>query len=116
MTATAGFTVPHSISPIFHYIFDFLGLNPINGNFDFVFQGLNRLWMVSATLILNDSPQKIVQRGQVTAPRRPIDIRSSADFSIFENGAQIIDCYVGCVESGPVVLKPNVIHVILFNF
>ena len=87
MTATTHLTVPHSINPIFQYIFDCLGFNPMNGNFDFVFLGLNRLWMVSVTLILNVYPQKIVQRGQITAPRRPIDIRISADYSIFENGA-----------------------------
>ena len=40
---------------------------------------------VSVTLILNGSPQKIVQRGQITAPRRSIDITISADYSIFEN-------------------------------
>ena len=97
MTATAGLTVPHSINPIFQYIFDYLGFNPINGNLNFVFQGLNRLWMVSVTLILNSSPQKIVQRGQITAPRRPINIRISAVYLIFENGAQKIDCYVDCV-------------------
>ena len=74
MTATAGLTVPHLINPIFQYIFDCLGFNPINGNFDFVFRGLNRLWMVSVALILNGSPHKIV------------------------------------------LLKPNVVHVILFNF
>ena len=50
MIATAGLTVPHSFNPIFQYIFDRLGFNPMNGNFDFVFQGLNRLWMVSVTL------------------------------------------------------------------
>ena len=113
MTATAGLTVPHSINHIFQYIFDCLGFNPMNGNFDFVFRGLNRLWMVSVTLILNGSTQKIVQWGQITAPRRPIDIRISANYSIFENGAQKIDCYVRCVSSGPVLLKPNVVHVIL---
>ena len=59
----------------------------MNGNFDFVFQGLNLLWIVSVTLILNDSPQKIVQRSQITAQRRLIDIRISTDYSIFENGA-----------------------------
>ena len=59
MTATVGLTVPHSNNTIFQYIFDYLGLNPINGNFAFVFQGLNRLWMVSVTLILNGSPQKL---------------------------------------------------------
>ena len=35
---------------------------------------------------------------------------------VFENGAQKMDCYVGCVASGPVLLKPNVVHVILINF
>ena len=88
----------------------------MNGKFDFVFQGLNRLWMVSVTLILNGSLQKTVQRGQITDPRRPIDIRISDHYSIFENGEQKIDCYVGCVASGPVLLEPNVVHVILFNF
>ena len=83
---------------------------------DFVFQGFNRLWMVSVTFILNGSPQKIVQRGQITTPRRPINIRISDDYSIFENGAHKIDCYVGCVASDPALLKLNVVHVILFNF
>ena len=115
-SATAGLTVPHSINPIFQYIFDCLSINPMNGNFDFAFQGLNRLWMISVTLILNGSPQKIVQRSQITAPRRPIDIGISADYSIFENGVRKIDCYVGCVASGPVLLKLNVFHVILLHF
>ena len=103
MTATASLTVRHSINPIFQYIFDCLGFNSMNGNFDFVFQGLNRLWMVSVILILNDSPQKIVQRGQIKAPMRPIDIGISADYSIFENGAQKIYYYVGCVAIGLVL-------------
>ena len=88
----------------------------MNGNFDYVFQGLNRLWIVSVIFILNGFPQKIVQRGQIMAPRRPIDIRIFADYLIFENGAQKIDCYIGCVASDPVLLKRNVDHVILFNF
>ena len=46
MTATTGFTVPHSINPIFQYIFNCLGFNPIIGNFDFVFQGLNQFLVV----------------------------------------------------------------------
>ena len=71
--------------------------------------------MVSVTLILNGSPQKIVQRGQITALRRPIDIRISVDYSISENGPQKIDCYVGYVANGLVLLKPNVVHVIVFN-
>ena len=71
--------------------------------------------MVSVTLIHNGSPQKIVQRGLITVPRRPIDIRISADYPTFVNGAQKIDSYVGCVASGLVLLKPNILHVILFN-
>ena len=116
MTATAGLTVPHSINSIFQYIFYCLGFNPMNGNFDFVFQGLHRLRMVNVTFILDGPLQNVVQLAQITAPRRPIDIRISADYSIFKNGAQKISCYVGCVASGPVLLKPNVVHVILFNF
>ena len=40
MTAMAGLTVPHSINLIFQYISDCLGFNSLNGNFDFVYQGL----------------------------------------------------------------------------
>ena len=116
MTTRAGFAVPHSIKLIFQCIFDCLGINPMNGNFDFVFQDPNRLWMISVTLILNGFPQKIVHWGEITVPRRPIDIRISAHYSIFENGAQKIDCYVGCVAIAPVLWEPNVVHVILFNF
>ena len=72
--------------------------------------------MVSLTLILNGCPQKVVQLGQITTLRRPIDIRDSAGYSIFENGAKQIDCYVGFLASGHVLLKSNVVHVILFNF
>ena len=115
MTATAGPTVPHPINPIFKYSFDCSGLNFLNGNFYFMFQGINCLWMVSVTFILNGSPQKIVQRAQITAPRRQIDIRISADYSVFENGAQKFDCYVDYVANCAVLLKPNVVHVILFN-
>ena len=68
MTATADLIVHHLINLIFQYIFDCLGFNPMNNIFGFVFQDLNRLWMVSVTLILNLFPQKIVQRGQITAP------------------------------------------------
>ena len=42
MSATTSLTVPHSIKPIFQYMFDCFGSNPMNGIFDFVFQGLNR--------------------------------------------------------------------------
>ena len=88
----------------------------MNCNFNFVLQGYNRLWIVSVTLIFKGSPQKIVKRGQITASQRPIDIRISTGCFIFENSAPKIDCYASCVASGPVLLEPNVVHVILFNF
>ena len=117
MTVTAGLIVPHPINPIFQYIFDCLGSNRMNGYLDFVFQGINRLWVVGVTLILKDSPQKNIQRGQITAPRRPIDISISADYSISKNSALKIDGYVGCVASGgPVLFNPTVPYVVLFNF
>ena len=116
MIATAGLTVPHSINPIFPYIFDCLGFNPTNDNFDFESQGLNRLWVVSVTLMLNESLQKMGQRSKITAPTRPIAMRFLSDYSIFQNGAQKIDCYVCCVESGPVLFKPNVVHINHLNF
>ena len=42
MMATADITVPHSINANLQFIFDCLGFNPMNGNFDFVFQGLTQ--------------------------------------------------------------------------
>ena len=55
MTAMAGSTVAHSVDPIFQYIFDCLALYFVNGNFDFMFQVVNRLLMISVTLVLNGS-------------------------------------------------------------
>ena len=53
MTATTGLTVPHSVNPISQYIFDCLGFNPMNGNFDFVFQGLNHSFTFQLKISLN---------------------------------------------------------------
>ena len=70
----------------------------MNGNFDFVFQGLNRLWVVSVILIFNGSPQKIVQRGQITAPRRPIDIRISADYTGLQKNVEFVLEKIGLIS------------------
>ena len=92
-------------------------------------------------LILEGTPQIIVQRCQIAAPRCPNDINSAADntyihnwslqpfsqaywpnFSvasdnaIFKNRAQNIDCSFGCVARSAVLLKPNVVNIFLFNF
>ena len=85
MTSTVGLTLAHSINPNFSVHFRLFGLQSRERQLRF---RLNRLWMVSVTIILNDFLQKIVQRGEIKAPTRPIDIRISADYSIFENGAR----------------------------
>jgi len=53
--------------------------------------------VVGVILILYGTPQKIVQRGQIAAAMRPVDIAVSADYAIFKRTAQKIDCDVGCV-------------------
>jgi len=62
--------------------------------------------VVGVTLILYGTPQKIAQRGQIAAARRPVDIAVSADYAIFERTAQKIDCNVGCVARSAVLLEP----------
>ena len=59
MIATPVLTVPHSINPIFQYIFDCLGFNSMNGYVDFVFQGLH-------VILFNFWKQKFVEHGTVT--------------------------------------------------
>ena len=46
----------------------------------------------------------------------PNDISSSADNGIFKNRAQNIECSFGCVTRSGVLLKPNVVNILLFNF
>jgi len=57
-------------------------LNGPDGVFNLVLLVVNRLWVVGVTLILYGTPQKIVQRGQIAAARRPVDIAVSADYAI----------------------------------
>ena len=66
--------------------------------------------------IVSDTPQIIVQRCQIAAPRWPNDISSAADNAIFKNRAQNIECSFGCVALSAVLLKPNVANIFLFNF
>ena len=74
------------------------------------------LCLVGVTLIFDGTPQIIVQRCQITAPRLPNDISSSADNVIFKNKAQNIKCSFGCVARSAMLLKLNVANVLLFNF
>ena len=49
------------------------------------------LWLIGVTLIFNGTPQIIVQRCQIAAPRWPNDSSSATDKAIFKNRAQNID-------------------------
>ena len=68
------------------------------------------------TLIFDGTPQIIVQRCQIAAPRWPNDISSAADNAIFKNSAQNIECSFGCAARSAVLLQLNVANILLFNF
>ena len=67
-------------------------------------------------IIVDNTPQIIVQRCQIAATRWPNDISSAADNAIFKNRAQNIESSLSCVAHSAVLLKPNVAHILLFNF
>ena len=69
------------------------------------FKASNCLWLVGVKFIFDSTPQIIVQRCQIAAPKWPKDISSAADNAIFKNTAH-----------SAVVLKPNVANILLFNF
>lgn len=116
MAASASLAVRHTVGPIFEYILD--GMRPylINCNADIVLEGVNCCWFVRITFVFDGSPQIMVQRCQIAAPRRPNDIRISADDAIIEDSAQKIDRSVRCVTRSGVLLEPNVVQVFLFKF
>ena len=116
MAASAGHAVAYVIGPIFKHIIDCIQLYFTNGFTNIVLYSVNCLWRVSVTLIFDNTPQIIVQRCQIAAPRFPNDISSAADNAIFKNKAQNIDCSFGCVARSVVLLKTNVTNSLLFNF
>ena len=77
---------------------------------------MNCLWLVRVTFIFDGTPQIIVQRCQIAAPRWLTDISSAADNALFKNRAQNIECSFGCVARNAVLLRPNVANILLFNF
>ena len=87
-----------------------------NGFTNIVLQSSNCLWLVGVTLIFDGTPQVIVQRWQIAAPRWPNDISSAADNAIFKNRVQNIECSFGCAVRSTVLLKPNVANILLLNF
>ena len=90
--------------------------NFTNGFTNIILLSVNCLWLVGIILIFDGTPQIIVQRCQITAPRCPNNINSAADNAIFKNRAQNIDCSFGYVAHSTVLLKPNVANILLFNF
>ena len=74
------------------------------------------LWLGGVTLIFDCTPQIIVQRCQIAAPRWLNDISSTTDNAIIKNRAQNIECSFGCVARSAVLFKTNVANIVLFNF
>ena len=88
MAVSAGHAVTYTICAVFKHIIDYVQLYFINC-----------LWLVGVTLILEGTPQIIVQQCQIAAPRWPNDISSAVDNAIFKIRAQNIECsfgYVAC--------------------
>ena len=69
MAASAGHTVAYTIGPIFKHIIDCVQLYFTNGFMNVVLYSVNSLWLVGVTLIFDGTPQIIVQRCQIAAPR-----------------------------------------------
>ena len=67
-------------------------------------QSVKCLWLISVTRIFDGTPQIIVQRCQIAAPRRPNDISTAADNAIFKTRAQNIDCSFVYVSRSAVLL------------
>ena len=116
MAASAGHAVAYTIGPHFKHIIDCVQLYFTNGFTNIFLPNVNCLWFVGVTLIFDGTPQLIVQQCQIPASRWPNDISSATDNAIFKNRARNIECSCGCVAHSNVLLKPNVINILLFNF
>ena len=102
MAASAGHAVAYTIGPIFKHIIDCVQLYFTNGFTYIVLKNVNCLWLVGVALIFDGTPQIIVQRWQISAPRWPNNINSAADNAIFKSRAQNIECSFGCVARSAV--------------
>ena len=80
------------------------------------FKASNCLWLIGVTLIFDSTSQIIVQRCQIASPRLPNDLSSAVNNTILKNRAQNIECSFGYAARSPVLLKPNVANILLFNF
>ena len=116
MAASAGYAVIYTISPIFKHIIDCVQVYFTNDFTNIVLYIVNCLWLVGVKLIFDGTPQILVQRCQIAAQRWPNDISSEADNAIFKNRPQNIECSFSCIARSAVLLKPNVVNILLFNF
>ena len=98
MATSAGHAVTYTIGPIFKHIINCVQLYFING--------FTNIVLVGVTLIFDGSPQIIVQRCQILAPKWPNDISSAADNAIFKNRAKNIFnfCEQKFVQHGPITI------------
>ena len=106
MAALAGPPVAYTIAPIFKHIIDCVA------------SWILFLACERNTYLWRHTPQIIVQRCQIPAPRWSNDISSAADNAIFKNRAQNIECSF-CVARKAVLLlllQHLVANILLFNF
>ena len=104
MAASAGRAVTYMTGPIFKHIIDCVQLYFTNGFTNIALQSVNCFWLVGVTLVFDGTPQIIIQRYQIAAPRLSNDISSAADNAVFKNRAQNIECSFGCVVRSTVLL------------
>ena len=87
-----------------------------NGFTNIVLLSVNYPCFVGVKVTFDGTPQIIVQRCQIAAPRWLNDISSAADNAIFKNSSYNIECSFGCVARSAVLLKSNFANILLFNF
>ena len=83
MAAPACHGVAYAIGSIFKHIIDCAQLYYTNGFTSIGLSSVNCLWLIGVTLIFDATPQIIVQRSQIAAPKWPNDISSLHERSNF---------------------------------
>lgn len=113
---STGLTVCLSVTPISDDILNYLGANFTQNSRNVVFQSWNCLWIIRITSVFNGTLQEEVQRCQIAATRRPIDISWTADYAVVKLGAQKVDRKSACMACGAILLKPKVVHIHSVDF
>ena len=116
IAALTGHALAYTIDSIVKHIVDCVQLYFINGFTNIVNSSFNCLCLIGVALIFNGTPQIIIQRCQIAAPRWRNDISSAADNDVFENRAQNIERSFFCVARSVVLLKPNIVNILFSIF